>query len=103
MTFVRGLNGLGDLVGEYVDSLGKTRGFVRLGSGDFWTFDVVGTTKTFAAAINNSRTVAGSFLIGPDTYQSFIATPMPVPLRSALPLFAAGLLAVSRFRRTPAA
>ena len=101
MTFVRGLNGLGDLVGEYVDSLSKTRGFVRLGSGGFWTFDVVGTTKTFAAAINNSRTVAGSFLVGPDTYQSFIATPMPVPLPSALPLFAAGLLAVTGFRGAP--
>ncbi len=102
-TFVRGLNGLGDLVGEYVNSLGKTSGFVRLGSGEFWTFDIANALNTYAASINDARTVVGHFGSN-NAYQGFIAMPVPVPLPATLPLLSAGLLLLARLRRrAPAA
>jgi uncharacterized membrane protein len=94
-TYVLGLNNLGDLVGKYVDSLSGTRGFVRLESGNFWTFDIAGAGGTFATAINDSRLIAGYFQTG-STYQGFVAMPTPIPLPATLPLLAAGLLTVLR-------
>ena len=95
---MRGLNGLGDLVGEYVSNVGKASGFVRLGSGEFWTFDIAGAANTYATAINDTRTVVGYFGDS-SAYQGFVAMPIPIPLPAALPLLSAGLMVLAGVRR----
>ena len=55
----------GDIVGEFIDSAGVTRGFVRFKNGSFSApivdpNDTVGFTE--GRGINNSRTVAGDYV-----------------------------------------
>ena len=64
----------GDIVGEFIDSSGVTRGFVRFSDGSFSApivdpNDTVGFTE--GRGINNSRTVAGDYLISDGTLHSF--------------------------------
>ena len=67
-TLPQKINERGDVVGEFIDSNGVTRGFVRFSDGSFSApivdpNDNVGFTE--ARGINNSRTVAGDYLISP--------------------------------------
>ena len=68
------INEKGDIVGEFIDSNGVTRGFIRFSDGSFSDpivdpNDTVGFTE--GRGINNSRTVAGDYVISDGTLHSF--------------------------------
>src|SRR5437870_2963234 len=68
------INERGDIVGEFIDSNGVVRGFVRFSDGSFSApivdpNDTVGFTE--GRGINNSRTVAGDYVISDGTLHSF--------------------------------
>src|SRR6266511_4111718 len=74
LTLPQKINERGDIVGEYIDSTGVTRGFVRFSDGSFSDpivdpNDTVGFTE--GRGINNSRTVAGDYAISDGTLHSF--------------------------------
>src|SRR5437899_2242750 len=65
LTLPQKINGRGDVVGEFIDSTGVTRGFVRFSDGSFSApivdpNDTVGFTE--GRGINNSRTVCGDYV-----------------------------------------
>ena len=65
----------GDIVGEYIDSTGVVRGFVRFSDGSFSApivdpNDTVGFTE--GRGINNPRTVVGDYVISDGTVHSFL-------------------------------
>src|SRR5882672_6486721 len=65
LTLPQKINERGDIVGEFIDSNGVTRGFVRFSDGSFSApivdpNDTVGFTE--GRGINNSRTVCGDYL-----------------------------------------
>ena len=69
-TLPQKINERGDVVGEFIDSAGVTRGFVRFSDGSFSDpivdpNDTVGFTE--GRGINNSRTVAGDYVISDGT------------------------------------
>jgi uncharacterized membrane protein len=73
-TLPQKINNRGDVVGEYVDSAGVARGFVRFSDGSFSDpivdpNDDVGFTE--GRGINNSRTIAGDYVISDGTLHSF--------------------------------
>ena len=73
-TLPQKINERGDIVGEFIDSAGVTRGFVRFSNGSFSApivdpNDTVGFTE--GRGINNSRTVAGDYVISDGTVHSF--------------------------------
>jgi hypothetical protein len=73
-TLPQKINERGDIVGEFVDSAGVTRGFVRFSDGSFSDpivdpNDTVGFTE--GRGINNSRTVTGDYVISDGTIHSF--------------------------------
>jgi hypothetical protein len=73
-TLPQKINERGDVVGEYVDSSGVARAFVRFSDGSFSApivdpNDTVGFTE--GRGINNSRTVAGDYAISDGTLHSF--------------------------------
>ncbi|PYK99917.1 MAG: hypothetical protein DME32_11870 [Verrucomicrobia bacterium] len=73
-TLPQKINERGDVVGEFIDSNGVTRGFVRFSDGSFSDpivdpNDTVGFTE--GRGINNSRTVAGDCVISDGTLHSF--------------------------------
>src|SRR5215475_2984430 len=73
-TLPQKINERGDVVGEFVDSSGVARGFVRFSDGSFSDpivdpNDDVGFTE--GRGINNSRTVAGDYAISDGTLHSF--------------------------------
>src|SRR5213082_3116241 len=64
-TLPQKINERGDIVGEYIDSSGVARGFVRFSDGSFSApivdpNDTVGFTE--GRGINNSRTVVGDYI-----------------------------------------
>jgi hypothetical protein len=64
LTLPQKINEKGDIVGEFIDSTGVTRGFVRFSDGSFSDpivdpNDTVGFTE--GRGINNSRTIAGDY------------------------------------------
>src|SRR5213075_2130684 len=64
----------GDIVGEFIDSSGVVRGFVRFSDGSFSApivdpNDTVGFTE--GRGVNNSRTVVGDYAISDGTIHSF--------------------------------
>src|SRR5436189_1625675 len=64
LTLPQKINERGDVVGEFIDSSGVTRGFVRFSNGSFSDpivepNDTVGVTE--GRGINNSRTVVGDY------------------------------------------
>src|SRR6188472_2821633 len=74
LTLPQKINERGDVVGEFIDSSGVTRGFVRFSDGSFSDpivdpNDTVGFTE--GRGINNSRTVAGDYVISDGTIHSF--------------------------------
>jgi uncharacterized membrane protein len=74
LTLPQKINERGDIVGEFIDSTGVTRGFVRFKNGSFSApivdpNDTVGFTE--GRGINNSRTVAGDYVISDGTLHSF--------------------------------
>src|SRR6476646_1995926 len=73
-TLPQKINERGDVVGEFIDSNGVTRGFVRFSNGSFSDpivdpNDTVGFTE--GRGINNSRTVAGDYVLSDGTIHSF--------------------------------
>ena len=74
LTLPQKINERGDVVGEFIDSSGVARGFVRFSDGSFSDpivdpNDTVGFTE--GRGINNSRTVAGDYVISDGTLHSF--------------------------------
>src|SRR5215216_4341373 len=74
LTLPQKINEKGDVVGEFIDPSGVTRGFVRFSDGSFSDpivdpNDTVGFTE--GRGINNSRTVAGDYVISDGTLHSF--------------------------------
>lgn len=74
LTLPQKINERGDVVGEFIDSNAVARGFVRFGDGSFSDpivdpNDTVGFTE--GRGINNSRTVAGDYVITDGTLHSF--------------------------------
>ena len=74
LTLPQKINERGDVVGEFIDSNGVTRAFVRFSDGSFSDpivdpNDTVGFTE--GRGINNSRTVCGDYVIGDGTLHSF--------------------------------
>jgi hypothetical protein len=73
-TLPQKINERGDVVGEFIDSNGVTRGFVRFSDGSFSApivdpNDTVGFTE--GRGINNSRTVVGDYAASDGTIHSF--------------------------------
>ena len=74
-TLPQKINERGDIVGEFIDSSGVTRGFVRFSDGSFSApivdpNDTVGFTE--GRGINNPRTVAGDYVISDGTVHWFL-------------------------------
>ena len=74
LTLPQKINERGDVVGEFIDSSGVTRGFVRFSDGSFSDpivdpNDTVGFTE--GRGINNSRTVCGDYVGSDGTLHSF--------------------------------
>lgn len=74
LTLPQKINERGDVVGEFIDSTGVVRAFVRFSDGSFSDpivdpNDTVGFTE--GRGINNSRTVAGDYVISDGTLHSF--------------------------------
>ena len=74
LTLPQKINERGDVVGEFIDSSGVTRGFVRFSDGSFSApivdpNDTVGFTE--GRGINNPGTVAGDYVISDGTVHSF--------------------------------
>ena len=73
-TLPQKINERGDVVGEFIDSSGVTRGFVRFSDGSF-SDPIVAPNDAFGftegRGINNSRTVAGDTFISDGTVHSF--------------------------------
>ena len=74
-TLPQKMNERGDIVGEFIDSNGVTRGFVRFSDGSFSApivdpNDTVGFTE--GRGINNPRTVAGDYAASDGTLHSFL-------------------------------
>jgi uncharacterized membrane protein len=73
-TLPQKINERGDVVGEFIDSSGVTRGFVRFSDGSF-SDPIVDPNDAFGftegRGINNSRTVAGDTFISDGTVHSF--------------------------------
>ncbi len=73
-TLPQKINERGDIVGEFIDSNGVTRGFVRFSNGTFSApivdpNDTVGFTE--GRGINNSRTVCGDYVGSDGNLHSF--------------------------------
>src|SRR5258705_13160170 len=74
LTLPQKINERGDIVGEFIDSSGVVRGFVRFSDGSFSApivdpNDTGGFTE--GRGINNSRTVAGDYVGSDDHFQGF--------------------------------
>ncbi|HEY7001498.1 MAG TPA: hypothetical protein VH330_07135 [Candidatus Udaeobacter sp.] len=74
-TLPQKINERGDIVGEFIDPSGVTRGFVRFSNGSFSDpivdpNDTVGFTE--GRGINNPRTVVGDYVISDGTVHSFL-------------------------------
>jgi hypothetical protein len=74
-TLPQKINERGDIVGEFIDSNGVTRGFVRFSDASFSDpivdpNDTVGFTE--GRGINNPRTVVGDYVISDGTVHSFL-------------------------------
>src|SRR6476661_7200309 len=74
LTLPQKINERGDVVGEFIDSSGVTRGFVRFSDGSF-SDPIVDPNDAFGftegRGINNSRTVACDYVICDGTVHSF--------------------------------
>ena len=74
LTLPQKINERGDVVGEFIDPSGVTRGFVRFSDGSFSDpivdpNDTVGFTE--GRGINNSRSLAGDYALSDGTLHSF--------------------------------
>ena len=68
-----GLNDMGNIVGDFIDSSGVFHGYV-LSRGNFTTFDPPGSIQTRGLAINNRGVVLGYSTLGdfPPTTHTFV-------------------------------
>src|SRR5215468_8655816 len=77
LTLPQKINERGDIVGEFIDSSGVVRGFVRFSDGSYSDpivdpNDTVGFTE--GRGINNARAVNGDYLISDGTVHSFFVS-----------------------------
>ena len=70
------INAAGDLLGAYSDARGKQRAFL-LSKGVFTTFDVPGSQRTRATAMNSSGQVVGMFVDGGGVNHGFLTRVTP--------------------------
>src|SRR5215510_11558869 len=76
LTLPQKINERGDVVGEFIDSSGVARGFIRFSDGSFSApivepNDTVGFTE--GRGINNSRTVCGDYFDGSNEHGFFLS------------------------------
>jgi hypothetical protein len=75
LTLPQKINERGDVVGEFIDSTGVTRGFIRFSDGSFSAPIVDPNDTVFGftegRGINNSRTVAGDYAASDGNLHSF--------------------------------
>ena len=58
-TFPSSINEKGEIAGTYFDFAGNAHGFVRDPGGKITTFDVPGSSQTFAVSINDEGAITG--------------------------------------------
>jgi probable HAF family extracellular repeat protein len=66
------INGSGQIVGAYVDSLGTQHGYVTDKRGGFTTIDFPGAVSTFGSGINDKGDVVGSYVDTAGTTHAFL-------------------------------
>ena len=86
-TFIRGINNLGQVVGDYIDLSGRDHGFIRYPDGSFSPIDFPGAQATFAEDIDDDGDVVGGYRVGQGQSQSFLLkngriSPFEVPFPS---------------------
>jgi uncharacterized membrane protein len=70
-----GINGAGQIVGDFFDAAGKrTNGFLRAATGTFTTIHVPGAITTSAHGINDAGQIAGYFYAAPHERHGFVTT-----------------------------
>jgi uncharacterized membrane protein len=87
-TYARGLNRLGQIVGDYVDAAGNDRGFLY-SNGRYTTLAPPGATWTEAYGINAQGEIVGTYIAADGVVHGFIATAVPEP--ASVILLAGGL------------
>ena len=96
-----GINNAGQVVGDYINSAGHTRGFLY-SDGVFTTLQAPGTGGTQAAGINDLGQIVGIHYDPPPdaNLHSFIANAVPEPSSATLAIVAVAVgLGYSRLRR----
>jgi len=86
-TFIRGINNLGQIVGDYIDLSGRDHGFIRYPDGSFSPIDFPGAQATFAEDINDNGDVVGGYRESQGQTHSFLLkngrmAPFEVPFPS---------------------
>jgi probable HAF family extracellular repeat protein len=60
-TFARGINNLGQVVGDYLDSSGQSHGFIHYPDGSFGPIDFPGAQTTIPTDINDDSQIVGDY------------------------------------------
>jgi len=81
-TFPKSMNNAGAITGHYADAHGVTRGFLRIPSGKFITFDAPGASSaagsfdgTFPDSINDGGTITGHYTDAHGVIRGFLRSP----------------------------
>src|SRR5262249_41488537 len=93
-----GVNNLGEIVGDYVDTGGVMHGFLD-NAGSFTTLDPIGSTATTINGINDLGTVVGFYVNAAGATIGTIGTPVPQPATWAMMVLRFAGLGYATFRR----
>ena len=58
-----GINEVGEIVGTFQDTAGRSHGFARTPTGTFVTIDMPGATATNLNAVNSNGQIVGMFVV----------------------------------------